>query len=108
DGDRRWQIEIDLPFDGIGLEGENKERQELKGHVEHGGQVQRDFFRFGAFPFVSSHDLASAARFMARRANLRNPFFWHSVRTLLSRSKGVFWSARTTIRVGNSSPRLSF
>ena len=41
---RRRQVEIDLPFDRVRLERQNEKRQKLKRHVEHGRQVQRDFF----------------------------------------------------------------
>src|SRR5207247_1671225 len=49
-----------------------------------------------------------SALLMALRANLRKPSFWHSVSTLLSISKGVPRSARTTTSVGSSSPFLTF
>jgi hypothetical protein len=39
---------------------------------------------------------------IAQRVNFRNPYFWHSVRTLYNNLNGILWSARSTTIVGSS------
>ena len=41
---RRGHAELDLPFNRRRPEREDEERQNLERHIEHGGQIEFDFF----------------------------------------------------------------
>jgi hypothetical protein len=51
-GHRQGHVQHDIPFDRRWSEGQDEERQQLEGHVEHGRQVQLDFALSSSFSAV--------------------------------------------------------
>ena len=64
-GYRGRQVEIDLPFNRIGLERQNEKRQKLKRHIEHGGQIQTHVLLRAFLRVSATHDLAPVGAFIA-------------------------------------------